>query len=406
MDLNCFEVNWTLNKEKHSGREGEEVMKCEDVNKLLADYLDGEATSEERVQIEAHLQTCGKCRKDMRLLASIQNGLRQALGARAARVEPSPQVWERVRQRIESKNPFWEKVGTMVNRPLWRVAIPIVTILIVVGALWGSGVLPGSTTPVPVEPGSIPPLPFELSAVPVEAHYLPGEPVEVKYLLTNVSSEVITLDPYPAEIQVRPGLDYDRVLLSVAGGTQTLEINPGDTVTQEFTWDQKDVTGKQVLPGWYSISFRDISVRQGDTRIGFNPGTRVLIQYPQGAMEKSFDLNQSQTANGITVTLERIELMADSSRFYFFFIPPGYTAPPTGLGPSISVMARAEYSVGGITKSAGTAGFNTEDNGIRLVWKVGPGKLDPVPSDATEITFTITQINEWQGPWEFGIPLE
>ena len=136
-----------------------------------------------------------------------------------------------------------------------------------------------------------------------------------------------------------------------------------------------------------------------------------MIQFPQGAMEKSLDLNQSQTVSDIAITLERVELTADGANFYFFFIPPGYTAPPTEpslppMSPSISIMAKAEYSVDGITKYAGTAGFNTKGDGIKLVWGGGPGKLDPVPSDAKELTFTITQLNDWEGPWEFKIPLE
>ena len=128
-------------------------------------------------------------------------------------------------------------------------------------------------------------------------------------------------------------------------------------------------------------------------------------------MEKTIELNQSQTVNGVTVTLERVELTAEGSTFHVFFIPPGYTATTTGPGlppmpPTMSVRAIAEYTIGGITKCAGTAGFNTKGDGIKLVWVGGAGKLDPVPSDAKELTFTITQLNDWKGPWEFRIPLD
>jgi len=256
-----------------------------------------------------------------------------------------------------------------------------------------------------------PPLPFERSVVPEEAHYLPGEPIEVKLSITNISSDIIVMSQYPPEIRVTPWQDRDRILSSRAGGTQPLEIRPSDTIIVDFTWDQKDKEGKQVPPGWYAITFRDISITQGDRRTTFNPGAAVLIQYPQGALEKSFDLNQSQTVNGITVTLERIELTADGSTFYLFFITPGYTPPPTGPGlppmpPTMSVMAKAEYTVGSITKYAGTAGFGTKGNGIKLVWGGRPHRLDPVPSDAKELTFTITQMNDWEGPWEFKVPLQ
>jgi hypothetical protein len=250
-----------------------------------------------------------------------------------------------------------------------------------------------------------------VSVVPEEAYYLPGEPIEVRLSLTNISSDTITMSPYPPEIRVTPWLDRDRILSSRAGGTQPLEIGPGDTITLEFTWDQKDNEGKQAPAGWYAVTFKDISVTQGDRRTTFNPGAAVLIQYPQGAMQKSFELDQSQTANGITVTLERVELTADGASFYVFFIPPGYTPPPTGPGlppapPPMAVMARAEYSFDGMTRNAGFAGFGTKDDGIKLVWGGGPARLDPVPSDAKELTFTITQLNDWEGPWEFKVPLE
>jgi hypothetical protein len=250
-----------------------------------------------------------------------------------------------------------------------------------------------------------------VSVVPEEAHYLPGEPIEVKLSITNISSDIIVMSHYPPEIRVTPWQDRDRILSSRAGGTQPLEIRPGDTITVDFTWDQKDKEGKQAPPGWYAVTFRDISIIQGDRRTTFNPGAAVLIQYPQGAMQKSFDLNQSRTVNGITITLKRIELTADGASFHAFFIPPGYTPPPTGPGlppmpPPMAVTARAEYSFDGMTRNAGFAGLRTEGNGIGLVWGGGPGKLDPVPSDAKELTFTITQLNDWKGPWEFKIRLE
>jgi hypothetical protein len=121
-------------------------------------------------------------------------------------------------------------------------------------------------------------------------------------------------------------------------------------------------------------------------------------------MEKSFDVNQSQTVEGVTVTLERVELKADSSSFYFFFIPPGYTAQPGG--PAMPVMSKAEYTIGVVTKNADNAGFNTRGDGITLVWGgAGPAKLDPVPGDTKELIFRVTQLNGLQGPWVFKIPL-
>jgi len=206
----------------------------------------------------------------------------------------------------------------------------------------------------------------------------------------------------------------DETVFSVAAGTQPLEIKPGDTITLDFTWDQKDTEEKQVSPGWYNITFRDINViYETDRRIGANPTAMVLVQYPQGTMEKSLDLNQSQTISDITVTLESIELTATGMTVYAFGTLPGYTSPQEPF-----VRALAEYSIdGGFVKQAGSAGMQYLENGTRFIWeRRGWGGLDPIPSDAQELIFRISTITLSfapdkpdelvVGPWEFKIPLE
>ncbi|MDP2730857.1 MAG: zf-HC2 domain-containing protein [Dehalococcoidales bacterium] len=401
-------------------------MKCEDINDLLAAYLDGEVTPEEKTFVEAHLPSCPQCRAELEALSATQVGLRGVLKSMAEEASSSPQAWEKVRVRLDAKDSWLDRLHRLLISRTWQVATVTATVvvIVVVAAIWQFGGVgqapsipaPSPTVPTPPTisapaPRPAPPLPFGVTVVPEEPHYLPGEEVAIKLSITSTSSEPITLSPYPWEIVVTPGEDFDQVLFSQAGGTQEKEIKPGETVTVEFAWDQKDKTGKQVVPGWYNIRSREITVRQGGDRLTmFTPGTRVLIQYPQGAMEKSFDVNQSQTVNGITVTLERVELTVDSSSFYFFFIPPDYTAPPPGPGsppppPPTWAMARGEYTIDGITKNADTSGVRIEGDGIKLVWGGGPAKLDPVPSDAGKLIFTITKLGDWQGPWEFKVTL-
>lgn len=247
---------------------------------------------------------------------------------------------------------------------------------------------------------------------PEDAHYLPGELIEVRLTITNVSAETITFSPYPPQIRVTPRMDFDRTLFLVAGGTQPREISPDETITIDFTWDQKDTNGEQVVPGWYNIIFGEINARQGDSRITFTPGTRVLIQYPQGAVEKTTEPEQSQTVNDITVTLERIELTSSGMAVYAFNSPPGYNLPPgqTTPAPSMWIQAEAEYSIdGGAVKKAGSSGIRFLDNGIRHTWN----NLDPAPKNAKELIFRILRLSEggppgqgFEGPWEFKIPLE
>ena len=209
-------------------------MKCEDINKMLAAYLDEEVTPEERRHVEAHLASCQKCQEELRTLASTRERLRLVLRAEAARVESSPRVWERVRRRIESKDSFWEQLGTYVSKPVWRAAIPVAVVLIAIGALWSMGVLPGfksGTAPV-TAPGLMAPesadasksaptvgqsrTPPSQSEQPVEIIYVsgplppinPGGPT-VEVTLRNVAPEPVVSLAASLELDRPFNFDFD-----------------------------------------------------------------------------------------------------------------------------------------------------------------------------------------------------
>lgn len=252
----------------------------------------------------------------------------------------------------------------------------------------------------------IAPPPFEVAVVPKEAHVLPGEPIAVELSFTNLSANPLVLEQYPFEIQVAAGYQHDQLLYSVDGGTQSLEIPPQATINQSFTWDQTDAAGKQTSPGWYDITFTDIVIRQESASYSFNPGASVLIQYPQGAMEKTFNVEQSVTANGITFQLESVELKSTGITIKGLSMIPGYNLPSGQPGPSPDfwVNAEAEYSIdGGSPKPAGFSGIRFLETGVYHIWD---NKLNPVPSDAGELTLRITRLGDQTGPWEFRIPLQ
>ena len=125
-------------------------MNCKDMNKLFAAYLDGEVTSEEREQIQAHLLTCQRCREELEVLAATQENLRQALKVTAAGVSPSPQAWAGIRQRLEAEQYRVTILGTaksklreaadfvrsgLVSRqPAWKTAVvSVLALALVIG---------------------------------------------------------------------------------------------------------------------------------------------------------------------------------------------------------------------------------------------------------------------------------
>lgn len=337
---------------------------------------------------------------------------------------------------VAKKNWFWEGLRHLVPRSMVLRAVTttaLVIILAVVGVFWymGGFTQPPAPAPAPVPaptpaptlaPAPRPPqLSLELGAVPAQATYLPGETVEIEFSFTNVISEPITVSPFPPEIQIMLPRPHE-VVRSFAAGTQELELEPSKTATYNLTWDQRDNSGQQVAPGWYYVDVKDITISKAiePTISHMSAGTiaKLLIQYPQGAMEKVIEVNQSQTVMDLpfmwkreeysvdlTIILERVELTADGARFLAFATSPN--SPSTGYDhPQWSGCVRAQYTVDGVIKDAGPAGMRYLTNGIRLSWGYDVARLDPVPSDAKELVFTITSFGDWEGPWEFSIPLE
>lgn len=255
-----------------------------------------------------------------------------------------------------------------------------------------------------------PPLPLiEMYATCAKNAYLPGDEVEIEFKFKNVRTEPITLTPFPPRIQVtRPR--SDEVVRSFSIGSEDLNLEPGETAEYTLVWNQKDNNGQQVAPGWYYVGLIDVTITKATvpttSHQWFGCAAEVLIQFPQGAMEKTVEVNQSQTVDGITITLKRLELFREGAKFYAFATSPDYSLPhgPNRPPPEWDVFAWAKYTIDGAIRNAGSCGIRHLEDGVELTW--GSGKwLDPVPSDAKELTFTITKFGDWQGPWEFHIPL-
>jgi len=224
--------------------------------------------------------------------------------------------------------------------------------------------------------------------------------------IVNLSSGTLTIDPFPPAIQIK-SVGQDKVVYSSPAGTRTYDISSDHPfIPTKDTWDQKDINGEPVSPGWYEIGYEYVIIEQNTgKRYTANPTAGFQIVHPDSAMNKDLEINQSVTAEGVTVTLERIELNAVEVTVYIFTTPPGYTVPQAGQLEGHSSFVRhstAEYSVdGSITKQPVDIRAQFNESGARLIWN-----LDPIPVNTRELAFTITQLGDWEGPWEFRIPLE
>lgn len=273
----------------------------------------------------------------------------------------------------------------------------LLLLLVVVSFGCAREVTPPAPVPTPA-PGPERTIMFD-RVLDVIASY--GEKAEINLSFTNEASEPRTLSPFPPEIKIieLPNVKPpDVVVRGFPVGTGERVLQPSESESHSVDWDQKNENGEQVPPGWYSVEVT-LATSRGSP-VG------VLVLPPEGVMEKTIEVNQSETVNGITITLERVELTSTSMKVYAFNTPPDYNLPqgPMLPPPMFMIHADAEYSVDGSPfKETFTSGIGFFDEGVRHVW----GEyLDPVPANAKELTFRVTKLGDWQGPWEFQIQLE
>ncbi len=135
-------------------------------------------------------------------------------------------------------------------------------------------------------------------------------------------------------------------------------------------------------------------------------------------MQETIELSQSQAVTGLplnvgsinmpvnlVMTLKRVKLTEKGASFFVLASSPNN--PVSGYNNSewAGHWATAQYVVDGIVKDARVSNTKFSDTGIELRWGANDGYLDPVPSDAMELTFRITKFGDWQGPWEFKVQL-
>lgn len=308
-------------------------------------------------------------------------------------------------------------------------------------------------TPPPVilgGPGLLPPTGREnvysvqIDLVPSKLVYMPGEQVQMELVLTNVSKgevEPVIVSPLPPIVSlvksgsfsglamppnVNPSTASGEPAKTFPTGTDERKLAIGEKVTYNLTWDQKDEDGKQVSPGWYYYESRyNFRPESSENSVGSGLRDRAfLIQYPQGAMQKTIELNQSRTITGLPLTvngeaklvdvfinLQRVELNDMGATFYVEMISPnnpvsGYNNPEW-MG---RIPMSAQYVVDGVVKEARAPNSQFLDSGIEFRWGASPNDdnyLDPVSADAKQLTFVIPEIRpDWEGPWEFRIPLD
>lgn len=254
---------------------------------------------------------------------------------------------------------------------------------------------------------------------------MPGDTIDIQLTFSNQDAEALVIRPFPPAIKILmpslPGKDADKIVWSVDAGSEAVTLEPGETKPYQFSWDQRKVDSEQVAPGWYEIEVARTVQKAPQPEVGQSiRGTeaRFLIQYPQGAMQKTITVNETKTVTGlpfnwkredydinVAIALEQIELTEERAIFFAFATSPN--SPATSYDhPQWMAPVLAQYTVDGVTKDTGPAGMRILADGIMLTWGDDLERLDPIPSDTKELKFVIPRFGEWEGPWEFQISLE
>lgn len=90
------------------------MRKCQNVERQLSDYMDGQLRSADREAVAAHLKGCSECAamlRAMRLGVDVLRGMETA--------EVSDTFWQRLRERLPEKKPSWWQRWTTALRWGW-----------------------------------------------------------------------------------------------------------------------------------------------------------------------------------------------------------------------------------------------------------------------------------------------
>jgi len=294
-----------------------------------------------------------------------------------------------------------------MKKPIIGLALVVLVLAAVgfPGCTGGMGQAPPAA-PAETTPPRGPRIFIETDANMDKDAYLPGDDVIIELSFKNVTQEPFQLQPFPPLIQIMRPSPYDEPVRSFLAGEAIKTLEPDEVVTYILTWDQRGDQGQQVAYGRYYLKLGKIKFEDYTMSLSFGRYVSLLILPTEGVIEKTIEMNESRTVDGITVTLNRVELTATGMEVYAFNVPPDYNLPQ---GPNLpppplmELSAEAEYSLDGgpVTETEPSAIGFLED-GMRHSWK----HLNPVPKGTREITFVITKLGDWEGPWKFRVPLD
>jgi hypothetical protein len=162
-------------------------MNCDQVQRLLSRFHDGELNATQRAGIELHLGNCALCLAELSAIAELAELVR-TLGE----PEPPAQLWEQLARRLECKVPTrFERMWRMLYT--WKYAAAAALLLLALGAAWLVYKAAGGHEAVS-NSGSHPEMEHSLDGL-LAAHT--GERVSLQEAARRVNFRVLALSDLP-----------------------------------------------------------------------------------------------------------------------------------------------------------------------------------------------------------------
>lgn len=265
------------------------MNKSKQDDKLFSEKLDRLLAGEE-IHIESET--------DPDLRASLNFALKmKSLGK-----EPSAQFKAHLKARLLQKldereshaeaNRGW--LARLIHQPVWQAVAVLVFMIVVAGAVWGSGAFnpsrqgtgaptvmapapsndlmttpqmavtaPTTTVPLATSPEKTAAPTFgsnaylAASASTDKFAYQSGEAVNIRMEWQNVTSGNLTIDEYPPILSIMDKATGQPVYTFQAGKAP-LTLAPGEKTVYVQIWDQLDARGRPAVPGTYYLELEEL----------------------------------------------------------------------------------------------------------------------------------------------------
>ena len=253
------------------------------------------------------------------------------------------------------------------------------------------------------------PTPLMMDMAPEQPVYAYGAPVKVNISLSNAIADSFTLSDFPPvlEISTRPDGWNRGIVRTLMHGEETQILLPHRTTSTIILWDQKNDQQLQVNPGVYYLTAQarfTQSISPDSTNIlEPNPGlidarSKVIVQFPQGALAGSLYPHTTVTDGEVTATLDSLHLAGSSGTVTMTVHAP---EPSEGslAAPGFSQVT-AEYSIDNGTAQdfSDYSSLYTGNGTSQVTWW-----LAPVPCDAQKVHIVVTTFDPYRGHWNFTV---